>query len=228
MQQPSYGPEARAAFLKNSNLFAKLAPASLAALAALSGTRQYDKGGKVFARGEPAHGLFLVMAGRVKLFRLSADGREQVLEVFGPGVLFGEVPMFDGGEYPVSCEAVEDSALLYLSRDGFLKRAAEDPALTMGIIGLLAGRLRNFIELIDDLALKDVAPRFARFLLKEAEGSKVKLRIPKRVLASCLGTSPETVSRTLTRLQDEGIITTDGRLITILEPKKLEAMLEGE
>lgn len=226
MNNPRYSADTRRAFLANSPLFSKVDPDCIAALARVSISRDYAKGDKVFSRGDRADALFQIMDGRIRIFRLSGDGKEQNLEVFGPGDVFGEVPMFDGGEYPAFAEAVEASVLLVLSREAFIDQARQNPGLVLAILGLLAGRLRNFIELIDDLSLKDVAPRFARFLLKEAVGKQVRLRIPRRILASCLGTSPETVSRVLAKLQEEGVIRVEGRNIEILDPETLQQLLE--
>ena len=224
---PSYGVSSRRAFLSNCAMFQHLGDAGLDRLARISRQLSFQRGQTVFRRGEPAKGLFLVMDGRVKVFRYSADGKEQVLDVFGPGELFAEVPMFDGGDYPADCEALQDSVLLCLYRDDLRAEAREDVDFILGIMAVLAKRLRGFVELIDDLSLKEVAPRFARFLLKEAEGKRVNLRIPKRILASLMGTSPETVSRTLGRLQEEGIVSVEGRVILIHSPERLQAMLDG-
>jgi CRP/FNR family transcriptional regulator len=219
------------AWLLRSPLFEELPEKGAKALAEAASPRSLEAGASLFHEGEEAHGFYLIVEGQVKVSRYGGDGREQVLHVLGPGEPCGEVPAFTGGRYPASAEALRETTALYLPRDRFLNLGRQRPEILLGMLAVLSRRLRGLVELVDDLALKDVSSRLARYLLglsEEKRGSRV-VRLPttKAVLASRLGTVSETLSRTLARMGDEGLIRVSGRCVTLINRTALQALAEG-
>ncbi|MBI3635526.1 MAG: Crp/Fnr family transcriptional regulator [Candidatus Rokubacteria bacterium] len=199
-------------------------PADLRALAARCVVREVRRGATVFREGEPAEGLFVVVDGRVKIVRVSARGREQVLHTEGPGATLGEVPLLDGGGYVASAIAAAPSRLLFLPRPALLDLCRRRPAIAMGIIRVLARRVRTFAGLIEDLSLRDVTARLAAYLLDEAQRQgaiDVTLAGTRDDIAATLGTVRELVSRSLARLRRAGAITIAGRRVRIVDAARL-------
>ena len=201
--------------------------AELQRLAARCAWRAVRRGGAIFREGEPALGLFVITEGRVKLARLSPAGREQVLHVEGAGASLGEVPVLDGGGYVATAVALTDARLLFVERAALFALCRRRPDVALGIIAVLARRLRRFAALIEDLALRDVTGRLAGFLLTEAPRAGGSFEIGTQdELAARLGTVRELVSRSLTRLTAEGVISRTGRRIRVLDPKRLQALAD--
>jgi CRP-like cAMP-binding protein len=223
-------PSTRLDHLSRSPLFEGLARADLAALAKMAVTREYDRGESLFLFGDDADGFYLLVEGRVKLSRFGPDGREQVVHLLGPGQPCGEVPVFEGGTFPATAEALSPLTALFVSRRAFLSLAANHPQVLLSMLAILSRRLRGLVELVDDLSLKEVSARLARYLLDlsaEKESTSFKLDTDKRTLASRLGTIAETLSRTFHRLQDQGLISVKGRCVSLLNGDGLTALAEG-
>ena len=232
MKRLASPPAERAQRLAHCPLFADLDPADLASVAAFAETRQYDQGEILFHAEAPAEGFHVVADGLVKVFRTGAEGREQVLHLFGRGEPAGEVAVFHGGVYPATAQAMTAARTLYLARTDFLDAARRRPELLLTMLGVLSLRLRRFVDLIDDLSLKEVSARLALRLLElageaGAEGEGVPLRVSKATLAAQIGTVPETLSRTLARMQQRGVILVEGRTVTVLNAKALRAVADG-
>ncbi len=231
MKRPSSTLDERKQWLRHCALFAELDGADLGVIAELSGLRAYEAGEIIFHGGSPAEGLHVVVDGLVKVCRYGADGREQVLHLFGRGEPCGEVAMFEGKTFPATAQAMADSRTLYLARTDFLEAARNRPELLLTMLGVLSRRLRRFVELIDDLSLKEVSTRLARRLCEMAagkEGDTVALQATKATLAAQIGTIPETLSRTLARMQQRGVLRVTGKEIVIANRKALESLAEGE
>lgn len=215
--------------LAGSPLFEGLEPEDLKAVALSTAGRSYRSGEMLFLAGQEAQGFFLLLEGQVKLSRFGADGREQVLHILGPGQPCGEVPVFEGGAYPATCTALGPVRALYLPRAAFLDLAQRRPQILLGMLAILSRRLRALVELVDDLALKEVAPRLARQLLAEAGGGDtLRLAVSKATLAARLGTIPETLSRVFARLQRDGLVRVEGRTVRILDPTGLRRLSGSE
>jgi len=184
----------------------------------------------IFSTGDPGNGFYLVKEGRVKVFMLSPDGKEQILHVIGPGESFGEVAVFAGQSFPAHAVALENSRLVFLPRDDFVALVSENPALALNLLAALSQRLRQFAKMIDALSLKEVPGRLAAHLLylndKQANGDDLRLELSKTQLASLLGTIPETLSRILSKLQRAGFITIDGADIAIVDRQRLVDLAE--
>ena len=196
-------------------------------------TQSLKRGESLFLEGEEAHGFYVVSSGRVKVFKISFEGKEQILHIFGPGEPFGEVPVFAGKNFPASVEALEESTVLYFSREKFFDLINNIPQLAMNMLALLSVRLHQFTLLIEDLSLKEVPGRLAAYLLyvreKQGNPEEISFDITKTQLAALLGTIPETLSRMLARMTSEGIITSQGASGVRLENiDMLEKLASGE
>ncbi|MBW1998882.1 MAG: Crp/Fnr family transcriptional regulator [Deltaproteobacteria bacterium] len=191
----------------------------------------FHKGQVIFSEGDEGNGFYVVISGRVKIFKLSPDGKEQILHIFERGEPFGEVAVFAGEKFPANAEAMEESRIFFFPRDSFSELIARNPSIALNMLAILSRRLRRFANLIDDLSLKEVPGRLAAYLLflsHEKGSDTLDLNITKSQLASLLGTIPETLSRILGKMAQQGLIKTDGRRIEILDPTGLEELAEAE
>ena len=226
MSQPSQQRD----FLANTQLWRGLPDEQLDAIATIAIAKSYHKGEVIFVEGEEGSGFFVVKSGRVKVFKLSAEGKEQILEFFGVGEHFAEVPAFDGECFPASATALEKTELLFFERTTFLALLAQQPKIAINMLAIFARHLRRFARLIEDLSLKEVPGRLAAYLLYLSESSEhleqVELDITKTQLASLLGTIPETLSRVFAKLSQEELISINGSRIRLLNPKGLKILSE--
>lgn len=217
----------KVAALARSHLFNGSPPAALESLARVAEFRLLDKGQILFLAGEPARGLFVVVSGSVRAFRVNAKGREQTIHVENAGATLAEVPVFDDGNYPATAVAEEPSEVLFLSKGDVQRFLIVNPAAALNALRLMAGRLRRHAELVDSLALKDVGQRLAQLLLDEARAQGTPdLDFSNQQLAARVGSVREVVSRTLARLAQNGLIETRPRGITILDELALERFAE--
>ncbi len=192
----------------------------------------FDRGQTVLSEGEPAKGFFVLVTGRVKIFKLSPEGKEQILHIVGSGESFGEVPMFAGGHFPANAETIEKSRIFFFPRAAFLDLIQKDPSLAMNMLAELSRRLRQLTRLVEELSLKEVPGRFAAYVLYLSEGmnnaDEVELDITKGQLASLLGTIPETLSRILGKMSSQRIIEVRGRKVRLLDRGAIEDLAAGE
>lgn len=202
-----------------SFLFGGLPEEQLEAVRRIAVEKRFEKGASVFHEGEPGNGFYMVAEGKVKIFKMSWAGKEQILHIFGPGEPFGEVPVFHGFPFPANAETLAKSVLLFFPRVKFIALVEENPSLALHMLAILSLRLRRFVDQIENLSLKEVPARLAGYLLylSEEQGREdyVELEISKGQLASLLGTIPETLSRIFARMSDEGLIAVDGKKIRI-------------
>jgi CRP/FNR family transcriptional regulator, dissimilatory nitrate respiration regulator len=212
-------------------LFEGLPLGQIEDLAMIVTDQTFGKAETIFSEGEDADGFYVVITGRVKIFKLSPDGKEQILHFFGPGEPFGEVPVFTGQHFPASAEAMEESRVFFFPRKSFVDLIKRNPSLALNMLAVLSKRLRRFAALIDDLSLKEVPGRLAAYLLylsDQNRGAKVlELAVTKAQLASLLGTIPETLSRILGKLSSQGLIESDGRRIRIMDREALRDLAES-
>jgi len=209
--------------LKRTPLFAGLTETELRALAARVTRRSFQRGELLFGEGDPCTGLFLVASGRIRIFKLSPAGREQVLAIEGPGGSFAELPVFDGGDYPASASALEDAEVLFVSRRDFQNFCREHPDVALKVIAVVGSRLRRLVGIIEELSFTTVRQRLIAALVRLAEntgisskeGLRIELAKSHQDLAAELGTVRELVSRNLSRLQAEGLLEVDGRRIIV-------------
>ena len=213
--------------LKQIRLFAGLDSERLARIDAIAGRRLLAPGETLFHAGDDAAGFYVVVSGRIKLSKLSPDGKEQILHIMGPGDTIGEVPVFAGNRFPGTAEALEPSDLLYFPAERFRALMAGDPVLAGNMTTVLARRLLAITGLVENLTLRDVSGRLAAYLVdlhRRKGGPDIALDIPKGQLAILLGTTPESVSRALARLRDDGLISMAGKQLTIIDPDGLATL----
>jgi CRP/FNR family transcriptional regulator len=213
-------------------LFEDLAPALQERLAAIAVNRTFPHGRTIFGEGDEAAGFYVIRRGKVKVYKLSAEGKEQILHIWGPGAPFGEVPVFTGGAFPAHAEALEDCRTVYIPRAGLVELIRSDPEFALSWLGVLSNRLRRFTDMVEALTLKEVPARLASYLLllreARAGAGKIDLDITKAQLANLLGATPETLSRILARMGAERLIATEGRRgLRILDRPGLEDVASG-
>ena len=218
--------------LKMSQLFGGLDSRSLQEITAAASLKRLKAGEPIFHEGDSAAAFYIVGSGKVKIFKLSAEGKEQILMIAGPGDTFAEAALFGEGCYPASAETLETSDLVVIHRDRFLGVLERHPHLALNLIGRLSELLRKLTRLAGDLSLSDVTTRLARALLERVPpdapgGSTFALSERKIVLASQIGTIPETLSRSLARLSRDKIIKVERAKITVLDLTRLRE-LAGE
>lgn len=223
--------EQKAGALARSHLFLGSSPSALQTLAQVAEFRLLGRGEMLFLAGEPARGLFVIVSGSIRAFRVNEKGREQTIHVESAGATLAEVPVFDDGNYPATAVAEEPSGVLFLSKADVQRFLMANPAIALNALRLMAGRLRRHAELADSLALKDVGQRLAQLLLAEARARGTSdLDFSNQQLAARVGSVREVVSRTLSRLAQNGLIDIHarGRGITILDEAALERFAEDE
>jgi CRP/FNR family transcriptional regulator, dissimilatory nitrate respiration regulator len=212
-------------------LFSDLAEEQLQELAMIVIDQVFRRGQTIFLEGEEGSGFYVVITGKVKIYKLSADGKEQILHILGPGEPFAEVPVFAGQRFPANAEALEESRLFFFPRAGFLELIRRHPSLALNMLAVLSRRLRQLAGLVEDLSLKEVPARLAAYILYSSDrqqgASEFELEIAKGQLASLLGTIPETLSRILAKMVKEGLIESSGPRITILDKAGLQELAAG-
>ena len=210
-----------------SVLFAGLPAEQLDKVTAIAQQRSFGRGESIFFEGDPGEGFYMVAEGQVKIFKMSLDGKEQILHIFGSGEPFGEVPVFHGQPFPANALSLSRTRLLFFPRREFVELVTAHPSLALNLLAMLSLRLRRFAAQIESLSLKEVPGRLAAYLvyLAEEQGSttQVTLDIPKGQLASLLGTIPETLSRIFARMTEEGLIRVEGRTIYLDDFSGLKA-----
>lgn len=215
--------------LKLSELFSHLDDAALDDIASAATTRKFVNGEMLFYEGDPAHAFYVIASGRVKVFKLSADGKEQILIIARTGDSIAEAALFDGATFPASAQAMEDSELLVISRDKFVGLLGRNPDLAVNLIARLSGLLRQMTRLVEGLSLTDVTTRLAHYLNSQRDPktgeqlTEIVLPVKKSILAAQLGTIPETLSRSLARLVKEKVIAVDGPRITVINAPALRS-----
>ena len=179
------------------------------------------RGDVIFLEGDPPKGLLVVREGSVKIYKTGEGGREQILEIEGPGRSVAELPLLDGHPYPASCAAVHDSVLLVVRPRDFQELLDRHPDLTRAVIASLAFRLRRMVMLVQELSLRDVRQRLLDLFLEFAkDGASFELDLSHQELAARIGTVREIVSRMLAKLVQEGVIQIQGKTVTLLESRR--------
>jgi CRP-like cAMP-binding protein len=213
-------------------LFEGLSQKQYAELARIVVDRSYQRGQIIFSEGDEGVGFYVLIAGKVKVFKLSLEGKEQILHVLEPGEPFGEASVFAGQPFPAHAETLEKSRIFFFPRAAFIELIKGDPSMALNMLAILSLRLRKFTALVEDLSLKEVPGRIAAYLLYMSDerdrADELTLDIAKNQLASLLGTIPETLSRILTRMVRQGLIQLDGPRIIIVDREGLEELAQAE
>jgi CRP/FNR family transcriptional regulator len=204
-------------------------------LSSLSRTvrKHFAAGQLLFSEDEPCHGLHIIARGKVRIFKTSVNGREQVLAINQAGESIAELPVFDGGRFPASAIAIEDAEIAFISRQDFHAFCMEHPEVALKMLAVVGARLRRLVGIIEELSFTTIRQRLIALLLRLAEtegrqtpqGIEFHLPVSHQELASQLGTVRELVSRNLMRLQAEGLLDVDARQIIVKDKTGLSALL---
>lgn len=216
--------------LAQSFLFHSFGEKELELLTVAATIEKVGEGEHIFFEGSEATAFYIIGTGRVKIYKLSSDGKEYTLHIHGPGDPVAEAAIFDSATYPASCIALEDATVVRITRDGFLRMMKKYPELSVKIMSGYSKRLRLFVAKIEELTGRDVKSRLARYLLENSvfeKGNTVcHLKHSKKELSSLLGTIPETLSRTLAFFKQQKIISDRGTTIVISHPDKLKLIAQ--
>jgi CRP-like cAMP-binding protein len=223
------------AALRRVPFFAVLSEDEINGLAGHCVVRHLHKDELLFAEGDPCEGMYVVQSGAIKVFKMAETGREQVLVIERAGSTVGELPVFDGGNLPASAAALEDSRLLFLPKREFLNLCRQNSEVAFAVIRSLAWRFRYMTSLVEELSLKEVSHRLARFLRDRAlsvgvrtrRGIEFPLEETNQQIAAEIGTVRDLVSRNLRRLVDRKIIKMERRKVIVLNMSDLEEQIAG-
>src|SRR5690242_15542803 len=220
-----------ASTLRSCQLFAGLPPADLNAIADITVVKSLEKGAYLFREGTPSQGFYIVQKGAINVHRVSPVGKEQVIKIFRAGESFAEAALATMSGYPADARAVESSQVLLVQKTGFLELLKRQPELGLRMLGSMSLHLRSLVGQLEDLTLKDVETRLANWLIRRCANPdsnrpvRIELAMTKRVLAAELGTVSETFSRTLAKFREQKLVTVKGKVIVVLSPVRLNALL---
>ena len=205
--------------IADTPLFNGLPEDQLRQIAQIAVDHHYGKGTPIFLEGQECVGFFVIVQGTVKVSKVSVDGKEAILHIFGPGEPIGEVPVFTGTPFPANAEVIAKAHLLFFPRQSFVDLISNNPSLALNMLAILSKRLRHFTVQIENLSLKEVSGRLASYLItrsnEQSEDGFVTLNISKGQLASLLGTIPETLSRIFAKMTAQNLIDVAGRTIRL-------------
>ena len=220
--------QSRIDLIENIALFSGLPGEHLDDLKQIVLEKEYRRGETVFLEGDAGNGFYVVLEGKVKVSKVSSEGKEQILHIFGPGEPFGEVPVFSGKPFPANAQTLAKSVLAFFPKERFTALVNANPSLALNMLAVLSTRLRQFTVQVENLSLKEVPERLAGYLLflsrEQENADEVTLPISKGQLASLLGTIPETLSRIFAKMSSEGLINVEGKKILINNPEELEIL----
>jgi CRP/FNR family transcriptional regulator len=217
--------------LRSCQLFAGLPVEDLGNVAAITVTKQIEKGELLFREGEPSYGFYIVQRGTINVHRVGPDGKEQVIRVFRAGESFAEATLTSEKGNPADARALEPSQVLLVRKSEFISLLRHYPELAIRMLASMSQHLRALVGLLEDLTSKDVEARLANWLIKRCTGKECQGPVPielpttKRLLAAELGTVSETLSRTLAKFREQKLIQVKGRVVTVLSPARLSALL---
>jgi CRP/FNR family transcriptional regulator len=214
------------AIMAGSPLFSGLSDDQLNQLERIGRAMDFARNAPIFWEGDEGVGFYIVTAGLVKVYKMSSEGKEQILHIYGPGQPIGEVPVFAGQHFPANAQAVDKSRLLFFPRQDFIDLISANPSLALNMLAVLSMRLRQFTVQIENLSLKEVPGRLASYLMylseEQASPERVRLPISKGQLASLLGTIPETLSRIFSKMTVQNYIDVQGSDIELKDRGALE------
>ncbi len=214
-------------FLNSIPYFSGLDPAELEPITRLVLEKTVDRGELVALEGEPATNLYIVASGAVKVFKTSADGKEQILSIVRSGESFNDVAIFDGGPNPASARTMGPVVLYKIAKDDMKAVLRAHPRIALNVIKVLASRVRDLLSLVEDLSFKHVISRVARILAEQVEGETAAgPRLTQQEMAAMAGTAREVVGRSLKILEEEGAIKLDRHRIIITDKGVLQKMME--
>lgn len=222
-------PDRRLEVLGKSQLFENLPAEALTELASGAVVRRLKQGEILFSANDPSDGLYIVLSGVVRAFRVNLEGREQTFHIEQVGGVLADVAVFDGGPFPSTAIAEEDSEVLFLDREDIRRFMLRHPEAAVKALGIMGKKLRMVASMVEQLALKDFNQRLSKFLLDEAthqtpkltDGTFISLPLSHSQIAARLGSVREVVTRGLHKLTQQKVIQVRGRSVEILSVRKL-------
>jgi CRP/FNR family transcriptional regulator, dissimilatory nitrate respiration regulator len=218
--------------LRDIPLFSELSIEQLRMISSISKLKRFKKHEKIFNENDIYIGFYILLKGAIKVYKISSNGKESVVHIVNPLNVFADIPLFEGTNYPVSADALEECLTIFIPKEKFLELIHVEPEVSLKMLAGFAKRLRSLIIQLEDLSSMEVPNRLAKYILKEIRLSKteklvepfIKLSVPKSIIASYLGTITETLSRAFKKLQNEGIIRVVGKKIFIKDIKRLKEL----
>jgi len=220
--------------LKGIPLFQGMSDRELDMLLALTTTKKLKKRAYLFRKGDPGNALFAVLEGRLKATGEGRDGKEMVFSVMDPGEVIGEIALLDQEPRSATVQAVEDVTLLTLHRRDLLPFLERNPKAAIKLAAVLAKRIRNLTELAEDTVFLGLPSRLAKKLLSLAdrygkqtpEGLKIDLKLPQHELGELVGTSRESINKTLRQWGEESLVSFASGYLTIKDRDRLEDLAD--
>ena len=217
--------------LQKCGLFFGLEPAVRQPLVEMALRKKYRRGQSIFHQGQPCPGIFIVQSGMVRVYKSGPNGREHVLHMVSPGQTFAEVAAIGNFALPANAQASTAATCVLLPTAALQKRMVEDHLLCRQMLTGMSFWVRHFVQLMEDIVLRDAVGRVARYILDQAQGGEKELSLPglKKDLASHLNLTSETLSRVLRRMDEQGLIASKGgRKLRVLNTVGLHALMQGE
>ncbi|MGP8242938.1 MAG: Crp/Fnr family transcriptional regulator [Bryobacteraceae bacterium] len=221
----------KTAALSEIALFAALSESEIQGLAERAVEKRFGANEILFWEGDACDGIFLIVQGSVKIFRTSPAGREVMLAIETAPATVAELPLFDGGPYPASVQAVEPVVSLFIDKNDFQQVCRQYPDVALKVLAVVGGRLRHLVGLVEAVTFGSVTQRLARLLLDTSQGAgaeNFELPLTHQELASRLGTVREVVSRNLARFRAQGLIRIQDRQVRIVNRVGLEQEAESQ
>lgn len=220
------------ATLREIPLFTELSIQQLRQITSVSSLKRFSKHEILFRENDLYTGFYILLKGVIKVYKISSSGKESIVHLIKPFNVFADIPLFEGGNYPVNAEALEESLTLFIPKEKFLILIKENSDLCLKMLAGFAKRLKALVNQLEDLTSKEIPNRLAKYILKEIKSAGteklpepfVKLSVPKSTIAAYLGTITETLSRAFKKLQNEGIIRVSGKKIFITDLKRLKEL----
>ncbi len=214
-------------FLKSILYFSDFGLAELESIKKLFFEKTADRAEMVLLEGESAENLYFVASGVVKVFKTSAEGKEQILSIVRPGESFNDVPIFDGGPNPASAQAMGPVLFYGIKKNDMEAILRNHPQIALNVIKVLARRVRHLVSLVEDLSFKHVIGRVAKILFEHVGGEMGRgPRLTQQEMAAMAGTAREVVGRSLKALEEEGAIKLDRHRIIITDKEALHKVME--
>lgn len=218
--------------LRDIPLFAELSIQQLRSITAVSELKHFPKHTILFREGDLYLGFYVLLKGVIKVFKVNKQGKETVLHIVRPFGAFADIPLFEGGSYPLDAEAIEDSLALFIPKEGFMDLISKEPEISLRMLAGFAKRFKALVNQLEDMTSKEVPNRIAKYLLQRVRASGtenlpepfIKLTVPKSTISAYLGMATESLSRTLRKFQDENIIRVSGKKIFINDIKRLKEL----
>ena len=218
--------------LRRTPVFAGLPDDDLEMVAEFSQLRTYRKGEYLFRQREPAHGFYIVRRGIVNMHRVGADGREQVIHLFRPGESFAENALTNDAGFLTNARSVNESEVILVPKIEFLQVVRQRADIALRILASMSQHMRGLISSLENVTLKDAETRLMNWILRRIprplthKPAEVPIGMTKTMLSGELGTRQETLSRTLAKLRDTGLIAVRGRTLKVPDPLKFKAAFE--